>query len=292
MTAMASSDREYAEIRYEVTDRVAVITLDRPESMNAISRELDAEVHAAVDAADADPGVRAIVLTGSGKAFTAGYDMRGEWSMQAPTIAARLQEGWANQNLSMDKHLHFMRLGTPIIAAVNGWCMGGGFWWALAADVTLASERAVFGQPEVRQIANSSFLLAALCGWKNAARYSLTGDHFDADEALRIGVVNQVVPHDELVERAVALGRRISHVPDESVRLNKAIITQGLEAMGLRAALYASMGPSLLTHMSKDAESLRELNETLEREGMKAYLKQRDEPFLPEPGGPRSRPRA
>jgi len=217
--------------------------------------------------------------------------MRGEWSREESTFAGRLQQGWAQQTLSMEKHLHIMKLGTPVITAVNGWCFGGGFWWALTSDITLASDRAVFGQPEVRQIANTSFLVAALAGWKNAARYGLTGDHFDAAEAWRIGLVNEVVPHDELVERAVALGRRISHVPDESVRLNKAIIVQGLEAMGLRSALYASMGPSVLLHMSKDAESLSELNETLQNEGMKAFLAQRDAPFYPEPGGPRSEPR-
>lgn len=276
------------EILYEVADQVALVTLNRPEMMNAISPELDAEVHRLLDVADDDPEVRAVVLTGNGKAFSAGYDMKRDWRGPDPRVASKLNNAWAGQVRSMERHLHFMRLGTPVIAAVNGWCMGGGFWYALCADITIASERAVFGQPEVRQIANSSVLLAVLAGWKNAARYSLTGDHFDAQEALRMGIVNEVVPHDELLETALTLGRRISHVPEEAVRMNKAIISQGLEALGVRNALYASMGPSVVLHNSNDAASLDELNAIRERDGMKAYLKHRDAPFYPEPGGPRS----
>ena len=78
-----------------------------------------------------------------------------------------------------------------MIAAVNGWAMGGGFWYQLAADITIASDKAVFAQPEVRHIPTSSFLFTALCGWKAANRWALTGDHFDAQEALRIGMVNE-----------------------------------------------------------------------------------------------------
>src|SRR5262249_57609171 len=84
---------------------------------------------------------------------------------------------------------HMWRLGKPVIAAVNGWAMGGGFWYQLAADITIASDQAGFAQPEVRHISNSSFLFGALCGWKTANRWALTGDHFDAEEPLRIGMV-------------------------------------------------------------------------------------------------------
>jgi len=108
------------------------------------------------------------------------------------------------------QHLALMRLAKPIIAAVNGWCLGGGMWYALCSDITIASERAVFGQPEVREIQNSTFLLAALAGWKVAHRYALTGDHFDAAEALRIGIVNEVVAPDALMGAATALARRIA----------------------------------------------------------------------------------
>ena len=142
------------------------------------------------------------------------------------------------------------RLGKPIIAAVNGWAMGGGFWYQLAADITIASDQAVFAQPEVRHISNSSFLFGALCGWKAANRWALTGDHFDAQEALRIGMVNEVVPHDQLMDAARALAKRIALVPEPSVRLNKAITMLGIQAAGVYSGLLLEGALGALAHSS------------------------------------------
>jgi enoyl-CoA hydratase len=169
--------------------------------------------------------------------------------------------------------------------------MGGGFWYQLAADITIASDKAVFAQPEVRHVSNSSYLFTALCGWKAANRWALTGDHFDAQEALRIGMVNEVVPHDELMPRSRALAKRIALVPEPSIRLNKAIAMQGALAGGVHSALLLEGALSALVHSShnEDRERLFEAQRT---KGLKAYLEMRDGPFQPEPMGPRSKPRA
>ena len=202
----------YQDLIYGVEDKVATITLNRPDRMNALSRNLEAEIHLAFDEADADRSVRAIILTGSGPAFCAGYDQ----AAVSPTgirptdpqgkSHAEYIEYWQRQDSGRVNHwTHMWGLGKPVIAAVNGWAMGGGFWYQLAADITIASDKAVFAQPEVRHISNTTYLFTALCGWKAANRWALTGDHFDAQEALRIGMVNEVVPHDELMPRAQAL---------------------------------------------------------------------------------------
>jgi enoyl-CoA hydratase/carnithine racemase len=234
------------------------------------------------------------VLTGAGNAFSAGYDLGEDESPGNGQRRSRdvLKRWWDIDTTTPSKHLGLMRLEKPIIAAVNGWCLGGGMWYALSADITIASDRAVFGQPEVREVQNSTFLLAALAGWKNAHRYGLTGDHFDAREAERIGVVNEVVPHDDLMSTAIALAKRIAQVPPDSVRMNKMITTLGLEAMGLRAALETAGLISVIIHSSTDGADLDELNRIRAAEGLRASLKFRDTPFIPEPGGPRSRPRA
>ena len=183
-----------------------------------------------------------------------------------------------------------MELSKPVIAAVNGWALGGGFWYALAADVTIAADDATFGQPEVRQNANSTVLFAALAGWKNAHRYALTGDHFDAAEALRMGVVNEVVPRAELLPTAIALADRMGLLPPDALRINKAITTHGLHAMGLANALSSNALLSMLVTAAKDAPELAELTRLLAEGDIRAFLTARDGPFLPEPGGPRSRP--
>ncbi|MGI8549328.1 MAG: enoyl-CoA hydratase/isomerase family protein [Dehalococcoidia bacterium] len=283
----------YEHLLYDQSGPVLTITLNRPEAMNALSRPLEAELHAALDEAEADDTVRSIILTGAGRAFSAGYDIsRGEADRRErlPT-GAFLRHWWKNAMRNPSNMMHIWQLSKPVIAAVNGWCIGGGLWYALACDITYASDRAVFGQPEVRQISNSNVLFAALVGWKHAHRYALTGDHFDAQEARRIGVVNEVYPHDELLERAHALALRIAQVPSDSVRLNKAITVYGLEAMGIRNALNTNAFLSTLVEASNDGPEV-ELMQRAQREGsLRKFLEARDGPFIPEPFGPRSRRR-
>ena len=178
-------------------------------------------------------------------------------------------------------------LSKPVIAAVNGWAMGGGFWYQLAADITIASEEAVFAQPEVRHISNSTFLFGALCGWKAANRWALTGDHFDAQEALRLGMVNDVVPPEALMDTARALAKRIALVPEPAVRLNKAITMKGMLAAGVYSGLLLEGSLGTLAHASHN-EFREQLLQAQRTGGLKAYLDMRDGPFQPEPMGPRS----
>jgi enoyl-CoA hydratase/carnithine racemase len=283
----------YQDLIYDLRDGIATITLNRPERMNAISRNLEAELHRAFDEADADPAVRVIVLTGAGQAFCAGFDQGPTKSGQRngdPTgrsIAEFIANWQKIDGARVGQWEHMWRLRVPVIAAVNGWAMGGGFWYQLAADITIASDRAVFAQPEVRHISNSSYLLTALCGWKAANRWALTGDHFNAQEALRIGMVNEVVPHDELMPHAYALAKRIALVPEPAVRLNKAIAMQGIQAAGLHSALLLEAALGTLAHSSHN-EYRQKLFDVQTKEGVKAYLQLRDGPFQPEPMGPKS----
>ena len=283
----------FDDILYEIEDGIATVTLNRPQVMNALSPNLEAEMHRAFDEADADRDVRVIILTGAGVAFSSGYDQgptesgRKRTDPTGKSIAEFIESWQRNDSTNVEQWTHMWKLGKPIIAAVNGWAMGGGFWYQLAADITIASDKAVFAQPEVRHISNSTYLFTALCGWKAANRWALTGDHFDAEEALRINMVNEVVPHDELIARTRALAARIALTPEPAVRLNKAIAMQGLQASGVTAALLVEGALGALAHSSHNdyREKLFEVQRT---EGVKAYLQMRDGPFQPEPMGPRS----
>jgi enoyl-CoA hydratase len=281
------------DIIYGVEESIATITLNRPERMNALTHELEAELHRIFDQADADRAVRVIILTGAGRAFCAGYDQGQPKSGSRhsdPTgkSLADYVEFWQRADAGRVAYwTHMWRLGKPVIAAVNGWAMGGGFWYQLAADITIASDQAVFAQPEVRHISNTTFLFSALCGWKAANRWALTGDHFDAQEALRIGMVNEVVPHDQLMPTARALAKRLALVPEPSVRLNKAITMMGMQAAGLYSGLLLESTLGALAHASHN-EFREKLLETQRQHGLKAYLDMRDGPFQPEPMGPRS----
>src|SRR5688572_1013102 len=250
----------YETILYDVAGPVATITLNRPETLNAINPSMTLELHAALDAAEADPAIRTIVLTGAGRAFSAGYDIgrrpdgRSMLDPAGMETADFLKRWWTNDDSSVRRLLHLWHLSKPVIAAVHGWVMGGGFWYSLACDVTIAADDSVFAQPEVRHVSNTTFLFAALAGWKAAHRYGLTGDHFDAAEALRIGIVNEVVPRADLLAKARALAERIAQVPEPSVRLNKAVTCYGLLAMGIGAGMLMNGPLSALAHASWNSE--------------------------------------
>jgi len=283
----------YETIIYETQGPVATITLNRPDALNAISQQMTTELHRALDEADADARVRAIILTGAGRGFSAGYDIarrpEGRSSLDGRGVehAEFLKDWWTRDAASTQRLLHLWHLGTPIIAAVHGWVMGGGFWYSLACDITLAADDAVFAQPEVRHTSNTTILFAALAGWKAAHRYALTGDHLDAAEALRLGIVNEVVPRAQLLPKARALAERIARVPEPSVRINKAVTCYGLLAMGLGAGMLMNAPLSAMAHASYEAQR-GDLLEAMKTGGLKAFLEMRDGGFRPEPFGPKS----
>src|SRR5260370_37183639 len=156
----------YEAILYEKSGPVATITLNRPQALNAINPQMTAELHTALDVADADPDVRAIVLTGAGRAFSAGYDIArrpdGRSSLDPAGVEAAdfLKRWWTTDSQSTRHLLHLWQLGTPVIAAVHGWVTGGGFWYSLACAITTAAHATVFAQPEARNISNTAFLFA------------------------------------------------------------------------------------------------------------------------------------
>jgi enoyl-CoA hydratase len=290
---------DYKEILYEKQRGGVLITLNRPEAMNAISRTLIKELHQALDEVEADPEIRAIVVTGAGRAFSAGMDQGKtasgrrrdlHWPYGIPTglTAAETIDSWRSESRNFMRLWEFPK---PIIGAINGWAMGAGSWFALFTHITIASEHAVFAQPEVRHGSNTSFMWTLLGGFKNALRYGLTGDHIDAQEALRIGLVVKVVPPDRLVDECFSIVERIARIPPETIKINLQIATMGLQMMGLRDALTLDNQLSAPAHVMLREELRRPLDEARFNEGTKKYLMLRDGPFQPEPFGPRARKR-
>ena len=289
---------EYRWVMCEKVGNVLKITLSRPEALNALDDAMDRDLHAALDEGDADPDVRCMVLTGAGKCFSAGYDLGvgpGEKSTLDParfgSVGDFLQH-WQVRDFEnvQYKQLHIFRLKKPVIAAVHGYCLGGGMWIAMACDMTYCSEDAVFGQPEVRHNSNSTFLIPALCGWKHASRWMLTGDHFDGKEALRIGIVNDCVPTDQLMPTVMSVAERIAKVSHHSVRCMKRMIMSGFLSFGLAAAMELCAAMSAFGHSSHGPDRQAMFDAQMQG-GFRAFLEQRDGPFQPEPMGPKSKPK-
>ena len=291
---------DYKSILYQKQRNGVLITLNRPKVLNALNEELMSELDQALAEAERDEEVRAVVITGAGGNFSSGEDISGEepetaWPYGIP-VDTSLNSTYnkfrdADRKGILQRQLYRWQYPKPIVAAVSGWCLGAGCSLALSCHITIAADDAVFGQPQVRHAANTDFLWVALAGFKNALRYSLTGDHVDAQEALRIGLINQVVPRSELLETCFKFVERIAHVPPETVKINLHISTQGLEMMGLRKAWTLNAELASMARLTKRKEFNKRLEEERKRGGLEAFFQERDRPFEPEPFGPRAKKR-
>src|SRR3954465_2060725 len=186
----------------EVADRVATLTVNRPDKLNALNDATIAELGHAIDEIRVDDDIAGLIVTGAGRAFVAGADIS-ELSSQTPTIAkARARAG-------QEVFRRFETSPKPVIAAVNGFALGGGCELALACHIRIASEKAKFGQPEVKLGTCPGYggtqRLPRLVGKGRALELLLTGDMIDAQEAYRIGLVNRVVAPDDLISAARTL---------------------------------------------------------------------------------------
>lgn len=205
---------------YEVVDRVGVITLNRPESMNAVNGALSTAVGEALEAAAGNPQVRAVVVTGAGRAFCAGADLKAIAS--GGSIFADEHPEWGFAGLVQ----HW--IDKPTIAAVNGYAMGGGSELALACDLVVASSEATFGLPEVRRgliaAAGGVVRLHQQIPIKRALELALTGQPIDAETAAVWGLVNRVVAPDQVMSAALELANQIASNAPTAVRQTKRVI--------------------------------------------------------------------
>lgn len=215
----------YESVLIEVSDEVAWITLNRPEKRNAISPKLSSEMIAALRAIDVDPAVRVVVLTGAGKSFCAGMDIKELFAEHAENPQAMARgladaRAWTWEGIT--------RLSKPVIAMVNGYCFGGGFTPVIASDIAVAGSEATFGLSEINWGhflgAAVSKLVVDTMGRRAASYYTLTGERFDAETARAYGLVTTVVPQAELRERTAALAQTLREKGAEALQANKEIL--------------------------------------------------------------------
>ncbi len=215
-------------VEYETEGGIAVVRLNRPDRLNALNRQLQDELGEAFAAAEAAPDVRVLILTGAGRAFSVGADIE-ELETTAEGAARQLQASLAC--LSSPE-----RLRKPVIAAVNGYALGGGFELALACDIVVASDRAVFSVPEPTLGVVPGFAmqrLPRLVGVMRAREILLTARRLSAQEAREYGLVSRVAPHDELMEQARSVAMGMTELAPLALELLKVAINRNLLASDL-----------------------------------------------------------
>ena len=263
----------YEQILSERRDDVVVLTLNRPERLNAWTPHMASELADAIEHANGDRAVGAIVLTGAGRGFCAGADMETTFKKRIDGVdpGANTAGGDGGMPAGLD-WVALCRRAKPLIAAVNGAAVGIGMTMILPFDVLVASEQAKFGMlfikmglvPEL----GSTNLLAQRIGFGRASEMCLSGRLYRGDEAERIGLVDRLAPADALVETAVGIAREIAANPDPQLRMIKALLSESSMATDIKAV------------QRRETEMLRECWKTPEhREAVEAFLQKRPAKF-------------
>jgi len=260
----------YQTIMVEKTEGVEIITLNRPETLNAWNAEMGIEVTEALDDARGDSNVKVIILTGNGNGFSSGADM-GALSQIAEHNAPAI--GLVNYGPSIvSVALQLRKLEKPVIGAINGTTAGGGFGIALACDIRIASDQAEFIQVFVRRglipDVGSTFFLPKLLGTEKALELIFTGDVVDAKKAVELGLVSRMVPHDELMKESMALAKRIAEGPPIAMGLAKRAVYQGNESTDLSTHLAFELSMNQLCFTTEDF-----------KEGVVSFLEKRPPKF-------------
>jgi len=259
------TQKEYTNIIYEKRERVATIILNRPKALNALSTALLAEMYDALQDAERDEDIHVIVITGAGdRAFAAGADISEIQGLSS--IGAR------NYSLSLQEYTRYMeRVRKPIIAKINGFCLGGGQEFAMACDFRIACDKARFAQPEINLAvipgAGGTQRLTRLVGKTKAMEIDMLGDMIDANEAHRLGLVNKVVPAEELDKAVDELTQKLLSKSSVVLGIIKLAVNKGIE-MDLDRALYYEAECFGSARATEDST-----------EGLKAFLEKRKPEF-------------
>lgn len=270
----------YQLIRYSTDGPLAWLSLNRPDKLNAINAAMIVELNDALDRAESDPSVRVVLLSGEGRAFSAGFDLAigVDGGMEEEAGASPDHEAHKSamrRELTQDFNIimRFWDCPKPTIAAVHTYCLGSAMEMAVACDITLAASGCRFGAPEVKFGSGIvALLLPWLCGPKKAKELLLTGtDRLSADQAQACGLVNQVVSADTLLECARAMAMDIAANDQLAVRLTKQAINRSMETAGMRQALLDALETDVEIESTETDES-RQFNDILKKEGTKAAI--------------------
>ncbi len=268
-TETATGSPEFSTIRFHVDKGVARIVLARPGALNAINPAMMRDLNAAMDIVDTDAAVKAVIISGEGRTFSAGFDLkaaaaRGE--MDGERWRAVLEE-------DLDLILRFWNSPKPTIAAVHGYCLGGAFELMLACDIVVAADSALLGAPEAKFGSGAvALLLPWVTGPKLAKEILFTGDdRLTSVRACQMGIVNEVVPDGDLEVRADRMARRIVSSSPHAVKYLKRAINRTYDVMGFKEAVLQGLEIEIFLESHRNAER-EQFDRIRQDEGLQAAL--------------------
>jgi enoyl-CoA hydratase/carnithine racemase len=264
-------------VTYAVDGRVGTVALNRPDKLNAISLDLKRALVERLHEADRDPATSVVVLRGEGRSFCSGYDI-------GPNPARTARRGNAlawHASLTDDVALEMTPwdMKKPVIASVQGHCLGGGCELAMLCDLTIAADDALFGEPEIRfSNVGPALVMPFVIGLKRARELLYLGDTIDAQTALGHGMVNRVVPRADLESATMTFARRLALVSPEALAATKLAVNRGADAAGFRNAIRAGLDVLAALYAARTEVGMK-FDEIRESQGLGAALKWRAAQF-------------
>jgi len=265
-------------VLYDTDGDIAIVTMNRPEKLNAVSHELRAAVSEALIRADNDKAIHVVILRAEGRAFCVGYDIDSD----SPERDERRYDAlkWREsltEDLRFEMIPWYMR--KPVIASVQGHALGGGCELTMFCDVTIAADNAIFGEPEIHfSNVGPAIVMPWMIGFKKARELLYFGDMIDAETALKLGMINRVVPLDELEEKTLRFAKRMALISPESLEQTKLAINRGADAMGFTNAMHAGLDVAAPLYAAKTDVGVQ-FTEIRQKEGLRAALKWRRDQF-------------
>ena len=263
---------------YETDGDIGIVTMNRPEKLNAVSHELRTAVSDALIRADDDETVNVVILRAAGRAFCVGYDIDND----TPERAARRYDAlkWREAltgDLKFEMIPWYMR--KPVIASVQGHALGGGCELTMFCDVTIAADNALFGEPEIHfSNVGPAIVMPWMIGFKMARELLYFGDMIDAETALRLGMINRIVPLNELEEKTMRYAKRMALISPVALAQTKLAINRGADAMGFTNAMQAGLDVVAPLYAAKTDVGVQ-FTEIRQKEGLRAALKWRRDQF-------------
>ncbi len=276
------------DVLYETTGRVATLTLNRPERLNAITRELVADLCAALQRAWDDDGIHAIRLRGAGRAFCAGYDIGWGAESMEEAEAGRPWDPIADYRMMsrfVDAYMQLWRSPKPVVAQVHGYCVGGGTDFALCSDLIVCDEDCRIGYPPARVWGSpTTAMWTYRLGLERSKRLLLTGDALDGRRAAEWGLASEAVPADELDDAALALAQRVALLPSNQLHMMKLLVNTVIEQMGLASTqLLGTLLDGAARHTPEGTDFSRRA-----MQDVRQAVRDRDAPFGDYGEGPRT----
>ena len=265
-------------VLYDTDGDIAIVTMNRPEKLNAVSHELRTAVSEALIRADNDKAIHVVILRAEGRAFCVGYDIDSD----SPERDERRYDAlkWREsltEDLRFEMIPWYMR--KPVIASVQGHALGGGCELTMFCDVTIAADNAIFGEPEIHfSNVGPAIVMPWMIGFKKARELLYFGDMIDAETALKLGMINRVVPLDELEEKTLRFAKRMALISPESLEQTKLAINRGADAMGFTNAMHAGLDVAAPLYAAKTDVGVQ-FTEIRQKEGLRAALKWRRDQF-------------